>query len=360
MTKQQLQEQFSQPLLTWFDTFGRKNFPWQNPRTPYRVWISEIMLQQTQVKTVIPYFDRFMNHFPDIHHLAAAPEDQVLALWSGLGYYSRARNLIKTAKIICAEYQGEFPHRLEELLALPGIGDSTAAAIASQAFNLPAAILDGNVKRVLCRYFMIEGWPEQATVKKNLWQLANQCMPNYRCADYTQAIMDLGATCCTMRNPNCYHCPLQETCLAKLHDKINFYPQKKPKKALPHRKEQFLLLHTAENQIYLEKRPPIGLWGGLWCIPSIDMNTCPKEHIKKIYNLDCLTAKEMMNLKHSFSHFHLHIKAIEIQVTPSPNTLVETNGRWFKLNEISHIGLAKPITAIITRFQENLGSGDVC
>ncbi|KTC78069.1 A/G-specific adenine glycosylase [Legionella brunensis] len=348
------QEQFSQPLLTWFDNFGRKDLPWQHPRTPYRVWVSEIMLQQTQVKTVIPYFNRFMDNFPDIWHLAQAPEDHILACWSGLGYYSRARNLAKTAKIICEQYHGEFPHCLEELVLLPGIGASTAAAIASQAFNLPAAILDGNVKRVLCRYFMVDGWPEQTTVKKNLWQLANQCMPDQRSADYTQAIMDLGATCCTTRKPDCEHCPLQGTCQAKLHNKVNDYPHKKLKKALPHKKEQFLLLHTVDNTIYLEKRPPVGLWGGLWCIPNMDIHSCPKEHIKKLYNFDCLHAQEMMQLKHSFSHFHLHIKAIRIETIPTKDTITEMPGRWFKLSEVNTLGLAKPIATIIKHFQETL------
>ncbi|WP_019217249.1 A/G-specific adenine glycosylase [Legionella tunisiensis] len=221
-----IQEQFSNLLLAWFDLHGRKDLPWQHPRSAYRVWISEIMLQQTQVKTVIPYFNRFIDSFPDVWQLAKASEDQVLAHWSGLGYYSRARNLSQTAKIICEKYAGEFPLALVDLVALPGIGPSTAAAIASQAFNQPTAILDGNVKRVLCRYFLIEGWPEQSAIKQRLWQLANQCMPRQRCADYTQAIMDLGATCCTVRQPNCASCPIQKTCLANIHHKTAFYPQK--------------------------------------------------------------------------------------------------------------------------------------
>lgn len=353
---EQLQEQFSQPLLTWFDSFGRKDLPWQNPRNPYRVWISEVMLQQTQVKTVIPYFNRFMESFPSIRDLALSPEDEVLALWSGLGYYSRARNLIKTAKIIYEEYQGQFPRNLSELISLPGIGESTAAAIASQAFNLPTAILDGNVKRVLCRYFMIAGQPEQTAIKKSLWHLANRCMPEQRCADYTQAIMDLGATCCTTRNPQCHSCPLQNTCLAKLHDKVMDYPNKKLKKVLPKKNEQFLLMHTSENKIYLEKRPPVGLWGGLWCIPSIDMGLCPKTYIHELYDLACLDMKELMDLKHSFSHFHLYIKALRINVAPSSlsNTLKETPGKWFALDEITTLGLAKPTLTIIKSFQARL------
>lgn len=348
-----MHEQFSNPLLTWFDCHGRKDLPWQHPRSAYRVWISEIMLQQTQVKTVIPYFNRFMESFPDIWHLAQAPEDKILAHWSGLGYYSRARNLSKTAKIICEQYRGEFPTELTQLISLPGVGPSTAAAIVSQAFNKQAAILDGNVKRVLCRYFLVEGWPEQSAIKKHLWQLATQCMPAQRCADYTQAIMDLGATCCTTRHPDCSNCPLQKTCLANLHNKVAQYPYKKLRKVLPTKQQQFLLLHTADNRIYLEKRPPIGLWGGLWCVPSIEMTDCPTEHIEKNYALKSLQTHELLNIKHSFSHFHLHIKAIAVQVAAS-NLIAECPGKWFKTTEVDQLGLAKPVSNMISHFLETL------
>lgn len=229
MNKQNLYEQFSKPLLLWFTLHGRKNLPWQHPRTPYRVWISEIMLQQTQVQTVIPYFERFMQRFPNISDLALAHEDDVLSLWSGLGYYSRARNLHQTAKIILQHHQGIFPNDYTLLNELPGIGPSTAAAILSQAFNKPAAILDGNVKRVLTRFFRIQGHPEQTQVKKTLWELADSCMPQENCADYTQAIMDLGATCCTTKNPHCPNCPLQKNCLAFKHQEQYLYPTKKLK-----------------------------------------------------------------------------------------------------------------------------------
>lgn len=344
------QEQFSTPLLQWFDSHGRKDLPWQHPRSAYRVWISEIMLQQTQVKTVIPYFNRFMASFPDIWQLAQAHEDKVLAHWSGLGYYSRARNLCKTAKIICEKFKGVFPQDLTELVALPGIGPSTAAAITSQAFNQATPIMDGNVKRVLCRYFLVDGWPEQSSVKQKLWSLAKRCMPEERCADYTQAIMDLGATCCTTRNPNCGLCPLQKDCLANLHDKIALYPHKKLKKTLPVKQQQFLLLHSDDNCIYLEKRPPTGIWGGLWCIPSIDLSDCPSEYIEKTYALSNLKIEELMNMRHSFSHFHLEIKALAIETTSNENLLAECSGRWFKAAEINELGLAKPVSDIIKHF----------
>lgn len=343
-------EQFSLSLLAWFDKHGRKDLPWQHPRSAYRVWISEIMLQQTQVKTVIPYFNRFIISFPDIWQLAQAEEDRVLAHWSGLGYYSRARNLIKTAKIICEDFQGKFPSDLTTLSSLPGIGPSTAAAIASQAFNQATPILDGNVKRVLSRYFLIDGWPEQSAVKQQLWQRASQCMPNERCADYTQAIMDLGATCCTTRSPDCLHCPLEKNCLAKQQDKVLFYPQKKAKKMLPVKKQQFLLLHRADKLIYLEKRPPTGIWGGLWCLPGIETDVCPIEYLAKTYALSSLYVDELTPFKHSFSHFHLELKPLVISISDQGNQIAEYSGKWFSDTEINELGLAKPISKIIQLF----------
>lgn len=349
-----LQNLFTSPLLDWFDKFGRQNLPWQHPRSAYRVWISEIMLQQTQVKTVIPYFNRFIASFPDIQSLAQAPDDQVLALWSGLGYYSRARNIHKTAQIILEQYQGEFPQELDNLVALPGIGPSTAAAIASQAYNLPTAILDGNVKRVLCRYFLVDGWPEQSAIKKKLWDLAQQCMSATRCADYTQAIMDLGATCCTTRNPNCENCPLHTSCLAYLENTVMLYPHKKIKKKLPIKQQQFLLLFNQDNKIYLEKRPPSGIWGGLWCLPSIAIDDCAEQYINHTYTLNVLRTTNILNMRHTFSHFHLDIKALAIEISISENCLMENPGNWYAAKELNQLGLAKPIIDIINVFLETI------
>lgn len=225
-----LLQQFALPLLAWYQQHGRRDLPWQNPRTPYRVWLSEIMLQQTQVKTVIPYFIRFINRFPDIRSLAGAEEDDVLALWSGLGYYSRGRNLHKTARMICETHNGVIPDKVSELTRLPGIGESTAAAIASLAYNQRTPILDGNVKRVLSRFFLISDSLELTHVKQKLWKLADACMPSQQCADYTQAIMDLGATCCLARNPTCELCPLQQNCQAFLTKQVKNIPKKKRKK----------------------------------------------------------------------------------------------------------------------------------
>lgn len=343
-------ETFNSLLLNWFDKYGRKDLPWQRPRSAYRVWISEIMLQQTQVKTVIPYFLAFMARFPDIKTLACASEDDVLSHWSGLGYYSRARNLHKSAIIIHNELNGEFPNNLESLLKLPGIGESTAAAIASLAFNKATAILDGNVKRVLSRYFQVSGSPDLAAVKQQLWVLATACMPLTRCADYTQAIMDMGATCCRPKKPDCMTCPMQTTCLAYKNNVVADYPHKKPKKTLPTRKQQFLLLHNQHNLIYLEKRPPTGLWGGLWCLPCIEMDVCPSSHIRNTYQLQTDHPQVITKIKHSFSHFHLHILALSMQSHASGKIVNESQGRWFRADEMVGLGLAKPVSLIIQRF----------
>lgn len=343
-----LPEQFSKPLLEWFAVYGRKNLPWQLPRSPYRVWVSEIMLQQTQVQTVIPYFERFMTYFPNITALAQATEDEVLSLWSGLGYYSRARNLHRTAKIIVTNYQGIFPNTLELVNALPGIGASTAAAILSQAFNQPTAILDGNVKRVLTRFFAIKGYSEHAPIKKKLWQLAIACMPKKQCADYTQAIMDLGATCCTTKNPNCTNCPLQEHCLALKYKEQHLYPTKKIKKPVPVHHQQLLVLCNYEGHIYLEKKPPTGLWGGLWCLPSLDEGKCPIDFIRIEYDLAGNTPQSLTAFKHRFSHFHLEIKALKITAKTLGTKLAEPKGLWFAKEKLNTLGLAKPTSKILS------------
>jgi len=345
----QLHKHFSFPLLEWFDRHGRKNLPWQQLKGAYPVWISEIMLQQTQVKTVIPYFNRFIRRFPDIETLANASIDDVLAMWSGLGYYSRARFIHQTAKRICLDFANEFPQDINLLKTLPGIGPSTAAAIASLVFHQPTPILDGNVKRVLSRYFLVSGPVHTTSVTKKLWQLAADCMPSSRCADYTQAIMDLGATCCTFKNPSCNSCPLNKTCLAKLQDKVANYPNKHPKKILPTKHQQFILLHTKSNQLYLEKNPPNGLWGGLWCLPSIEESDCAMAFVQHKHGIKTDRAEKLMIIKHSFSHFHLHIKVVSIEVTALMPT-IGIDSRFFHPNEINRVGIAKPVNDIIHFF----------
>lgn len=337
---------FTEPLLEWFDVHGRHDLPWQQPKTPYRVWISEVMLQQTQVTTAIPYFERFINHFPHVESLAKAPLDEVLAHWSGLGYYSRARNLHKTACLLHEYFQGELPDTPEALIQLPGIGASTAAAIASLAYGKPTAILDGNVKRVLCRYFLISGLTSTSLVHQTLLNLANTCMPNHRSSDYTQAIMDLGATRCTPKNPRCQECPLQSTCLSRKNNVVHNFPNKSPKKIRPTRHEHFLLIHTNAPKIYLEQRPPKGIWGGLWCLPSIEPTQCPVQYCAESYHLSTSNPHEFMTLKHDFTHVHLQIKASCLQTLhedPLP-------GLWFHPKDIPQLGLSKPVSLILKHF----------
>ncbi|HBI21477.1 MAG TPA: A/G-specific adenine glycosylase, partial [Legionella sp.] len=309
-----------------------------------------IMLQQTQVKTVIPYFLRFIEQFPDVQSLALASEDHVLSHWSGLGYYSRARHLHRAAQMIHDQHQGQFPQDLDTLLTLPGVGPSTAAAIASLAFNQQTAILDGNVRRVLSRYFRVDGQAQRASVQRLYWHWAQACMPSTRCADYTQAIMDLGATCCTPKKPDCIACPLHANCQAHQHDVVGDYPNKPLKKSLPIQRQQFLLLHNLHDLIYLERRPPSGLWGGLWCLPSIDMDVDPSIYIRETYRFQTMQAQELITIKHSFSHYHLHILAWSLQLRASDTASGECSGRWFHANEIQNIGVSTPVRKIIDRF----------
>lgn len=343
-----LNEHFTHKLLAWFVEHGRHDLPWQHPRTAYRVWISEIMLQQTQVKTVIAYFERFMERFPTLNALAIACDDEVLAVWSGLGYYTRARNVHRTARIIEDQYGGVWPTTRDALAALPGIGLSTAAAIASQAFNQPTAILDANAVRVLSRYFLIKGATNSTAVKVRLWQQAQACMSTTHCADYTQAIMDLGATCCTRRQPQCARCPLQKGCLAFHTDTQALYPEKKIKKEIPTKHTRFLLLHDNEARVYLEKNPSSGIWGGLWCLPQVDMAVDPKQHLRVNYGLHPEAVHAFLQMKHTFSHFHLHIDAVRIPLYEPPDRVLP--GAWLSAKDLEKKGLAKPVSVILEHF----------
>ena len=337
---------FTQPLLAWYDQNGRKNLPWQYPVDVYRIWVSEIMLQQTQVKTVIPYFERFIHRFPTLETLAATSLDEVLNYWAGLGYYSRGRNLHKAAQIIKNKFQGQCPKTYEDWLSLPGVGESTAAAICSQAFNQQTPILDGNVKRVLCRYFFIDQPINLAATQKKLWSLAHQCMSQHASRRYTQAIMDLGALCCTRHKPQCTQCPLAKTCLA-FQKKIHELPVPKPKIIRPIHQQHFLLI-THQKQIYLEKRPNVGIWGGLWCLPSIEFSDCLATYMRSTYQLEINNIQELITFKHSFTHYHLHIKAITLETTPP--TISVDKGKYFTRDELPFLGLAKPISKILECF----------
>lgn len=347
----------SQRVLHWFDHSGRKNLPWQHDINPYRVWVSEIMLQQTQVSTVIPYFIEFMQQLPTVEDLAKASDDQVLHLWTGLGYYSRARNLHQTAALICEEYQGEFPNTVEQLCQLPGIGRSTAGAIVSIAFQLPAAILDGNVKRVLARYHAIEGWPGQTAVLKNLWHVAEAHSPKQRVADYSQAMMDLGATLCTRSKPDCPRCPLKQDCMANQQASQTQYPGKKPKKTLPVKTTQMLIIHNAEGELLLEKRPPSGIWGGLWIFPQINQQDDASEYCQTILGQTPKWLERWNNLRHTFSHYHLDISPTVVTLAATPSLVMEADRQlWYNPHQPATIGLAAPIKQLIARLPNDLSN----
>lgn len=383
-----INESFTTPLLNWHFKHGRHNLPWQTPRSAYYVWLSEIMLQQTQVKTVIPYFLRFIERFPTLPSLAQAQEDDILALWSGLGYYSRARHLHQTAKRVMQDYGGDFPADLTLLKQLPGIGPSTAAAIASLVFNQPTPILDGNVKRVLSRYFRLHPTHETAwrAYEKQLFTLAQTCMSQTACADYTQAIMDLGALCCTPKQPLCHTCPVAETCQAYLSNVVDVYPYKKKSRPLPTKHTHFLLFYrrnpalAESTSIYLEKNPPKGIWGGLWSLPALEMETSLADHLQAHYHTK-MTEHPITAFKHTFTHYHLNIQATAVawSVTQAHPCLATSNqslenlsstyglsdprfrreghpegsdleGRWYHESEWSALGLPQPIRKIIQIF----------
>ncbi len=339
---------FQKTILTWFDSHGRKDLPWQQNITPYRVWLSEIMLQQTQVTTVIPYFNAFIEKFPTLDSLATTQIDEVLPYWSGLGYYARARNLHKTAQFI--HQQQRFPDTLEELMALSGIGQSTAGAILSIAFNKSHAILDGNVKRVLTRYKGIVGWTGSSEINKQLWAVSTELTPKERCADYTQAMMDLGATVCTRSKPACDSCPLTVHCLAKRRGIVALLPTPKPAKTLPVKQRIFLVLKNDNQQIFLEKRPPTGIWGGLWSLPEFD-SIESAQHWCLSKNITIENQQVLPTLRHTFSHYHLDYTPLAIQTNSPTNFVMEANqSLWYNAGTL--LGLAAPIKQLLK--QHNL------
>ncbi|NQV66843.1 MAG: A/G-specific adenine glycosylase [SAR86 cluster bacterium] len=342
---------FSDRLLRWFDTSGRKHLPWQQQISPYRVWVSEIMLQQTQVATVIGYFERFMQRFPTIDQLADASEDEVLHLWTGLGYYARARNLHKTARTIIADFNGEFPANLEQLVALPGIGRSTAGAIISIACGGRAAILDGNVKRVLARCFGVYGWPGQTPVANALWEIAERLTPTTRVNDYTQAIMDLGATLCTRSRPDCNQCPMLETCVAHKTDEVERLPGKKTRQAIPVRSTYMLVIENSEGEFLLEKRPSRGLWGGLWGFPETE--PAMLDAVLANQALEPVAAQVILPFRHTFTHFHLDITPLHVRSSRSSHQIGEPDRlTWYDLQATQAIGLTRPVTRIFAQLKD--------
>lgn len=326
---------FARPLLAWFEQHGRHDLPWQQPRTPYRVWVSEIMLQQTQVATVIPYFHAFMKAFPSVADLAAAESDQVMQHWAGLGYYARARNLHAAARRVVENHGGELPDDLPALMALPGIGRSTAGAIASLAFNIPAPLLDGNAKRVYARYFGVAGWPGEARIEKRLWAYAEQHTPESRPADYAQAIMDLGATVCTRKRPACELCPVHADCRALAENATECYPYPRPGKLRPLRKTRMLVL-LSDDSVLMEKRPPAGIWGGLWSLPEVPEASDAQSFCTEQLGIKPGELQEQPALRHGFTHFELDIQPLLARDTqPSAARGVGGNLQsWYKLDDL--------------------------
>ncbi|MDH5447331.1 MAG: A/G-specific adenine glycosylase [Gammaproteobacteria bacterium] len=341
---------FSTALLNWFDQYGRHDLPWQLDRNAYRVWVSEIMLQQTQVATVIPYFERFMDRFTCITQLAEASIDEVLHLWTGLGYYARARNLHKSAQIIANEHGGLFPENFEALLALPGIGRSTAGAILAQTLGQRHAILDGNVKRVLTRLHAIDGWPGKKDIEAQLWQLAEHYTPQTCLADYTQAIMDLGATVCTRGKPGCSNCPVRGQCLAFKQDKVPLFPASKPKKTLPVRETRMLLLQDGQGQILLQQRPPSGIWGGLWSFPECSVDDNINEWCKKALGFSVRGIRPETTLRHTFSHFHLDIHPVHARLkAPTDQVMEGAPLVWYNTRQPDTLGLPGPVKQMLDK-----------
>ena len=339
---------FTEQLIAWQKIAGRHDLPWQNTRDAYRIWLSEIMLQQTQVSTVMPYYLRFLASFPDVRALAAAPIEAVIEHWAGLGYYARARNLHRCAQQIVATYGGNFPDSLEQLAGLPGIGRSTAAAIAAFAFGRRAAILDGNVKRVLCRQFGIAGLPATTAVDRQLWALAESLLPDQDIEVYTQGLMDLGATLCTRSKPRCADCPVASGCVARRDGRQNELPTAKPRAKVPERTATFVLFSDG-HRLLLERRPPSGLWGGLLVPPEGE-----PDQVAARLGLRLGEQSPLPALKHSFTHFKLTLEPVLCRIEP-PAHLGEAGLEWVDLDKAAEAGVPTPIRKLIRRVASAAG-----
>ena len=341
---------FPDRVLRWYGEHGRKDLPWQKNISPYGIWVSEIMLQQTQVQTVIPYYERFMRRFPDINSVASADLDIVLQHWSGLGYYARARNLHRAAQMICEQSGGRFPRTFDEVVALPGIGRSTAGAILALAHDERHAILDGNVKRVLARHQAIDGWPGKTAVLDKLWCIAEANTPERQIAEYTQAIMDLGATLCTRSSPNCSACPVGDDCMARLNDSVASFPGRKPRKTKP-LKQTTMVLAVNEDAVYLERRPPAGIWGGLWSLPEVDD---VDDWCLKVLHSSPTDTEPRDTLRHSFSHFDLDIRPVVVRVDAVSRKVADSpDATWYSLNDDPPGGIAAPVQKLINSLKTN-------
>lgn len=335
---------FADRLIAWQKASGRHDLPWQGSRDPYRIWVAEIMLQQTQVTAVIPYFQRFIERFPDLTALAGAQEDEVLALWSGLGYYARARNLHRAAQTVVSDHGGVFPSEPEAVLALPGIGRSTAAAICAFAYGTRVPILDGNVKRVLARHFGVEGFPGERAVEAALWRLAESLLPERDIEAYTQGLMDLGATVCVRAKPRCGACPLRDSCVALREGRTATLPAPRPARALPQRHTTMLVL-LSQGEVLLEKRPAPGIWGGLWCFPEVDGERIDQECLVR-FGLTPTSQRRLDEIEHGFTHFRLRITPVLAHADGQP-ALSEPGRIWIKPEDARGAAIPVPVRRII-------------
>lgn len=341
---------FAARLLDWFDQHGRHDLPWQHPRSPYRVWLAEIMLQQTQVSTALPYFQRFVEALPDVAELAEASEDRVLGLWSGLGYYSRARNLHRAARLCVERHGAELPADFEALSDLPGIGRSTAGAILAQAFGQRFAILDGNVKRSLTRLLGITGWPGATAVTRQLWTAADALLPDRRLADYTQAMMDFGATLCTRSRPGCPRCPFRGDCVALRDQRVAELPTRKPGRTLPTRSVVMLWLENSAGQVALQRREGPGVWQGLWSLPEAANRDDAQRWLSRNMRFDPSLAVDLPAFEHIFSHYRLDVQALQIRDVEALPAVAEAGSpRWFSRSELVALGLPAPVRRLLTQ-----------
>ncbi len=335
-------------LLAWWNDCGRKDLPWQTNPTPYRVWVSEIMLQQTQVATVEQYYGRFLATFPDVIALADAKPDDVLHLWSGLGYYARARNLHRAARMVRDEFGGRIPEEIDELISLPGVGRSTAGAILALARDQRHPILDGNAKRVLARVFGVEGWTGSTANLKRLWGLADRCTPRQRAAHYTQAIMDLGATVCTRARPDCSACPLAAGCRARLEGLTDRIPAPRPKRPRGQRAAVVVMVVRDDGAVLLERRPDTGVWGGLWCLPEADAVDRVADWCRVQTGVAPGSIRARPVVSHSFTHFDLEMTPVEVRVADVPARAMDGD-RWLWYNplEPAAVGIAAPVARML-------------
>ncbi len=340
----------SQAIIRWQKQHGRHDLPWQNIQDPYAIWVSEIMLQQTQVTAVIGYYALFMQRFPSIADLAEATQEQVLQHWSGLGYYSRARNLHHAAQIIVDDFNGIFPQQFEDILSLPGIGRSTAAAISTFALNNPQPILDGNVKRVFARYFELDGWTGSPAILHKLWSIAERENPTEDAIAYTQGLMDLGSLVCSRTKPKCNQCPLNVGCLAFAHDKTHKLPTPKPKKALPERETAMLIIRMGK-EILLEKRPQKGIWAGLWSLPEVNVNAIASEAAKQLFGLETEPEETLAIVNHAFTHYKLAITPQPLTVT-SANKQAAPNAIWMPIEDAIGAAIPTPVRNILLKLRQ--------